>query len=257
MSPIALMLEISLGISRNIAFLLAGAGLAVSNSAVADTPAHSKEDILRDLAGIASEGFKASWGKAETELNAGDAAWAANQQVEACGHYSTQITEALSAESWAAEIGNLAQRLNQPQPDVDNALTEMRQFNDKQLANYKQKCLPLYIPDPNSQINASRSLSSRISLIQWYFDDALRRLRAANIEANDTSYDKDGEKAGACFDAGIANKRLDAALGDIREFEGFAKPAGVDMKDINALHKDADTAKGIAATMIKDNCPAR
>jgi len=206
--------------------------------------------FLRDEAQIATEQFTAASSKAEDEGKLAANAGGPGQLIEGCGHLETQVTSAFTAENWAHQIIDLSERIGQPNPDAAAMLRKLDQINLDQLAAYKLRCLPLSNVDPNSPINASHSLSGRLRLIQWLFDDALNHIQAADIEARSDDY----RAKGTCFDAGLANKQINRVRIELDEFEQFTKPAGLDLPDVRLLRKNADTASGLTAQLTKGRC---
>lgn len=216
----------------------------------AEPQSDGKLAFLRDEAQIATEQFSANSDRADAAAKEAKAAFDAGHLVEGCGRMEFQVTESLKAEDWAHQIIDLSIRIGEPDPGSPNMLKRLDEADATLVAAYKQQCAPLSGVDPKGQINAEFSLSGRVRLIQALFDQALNRLEATEIEAKATDYKRDG----MCIDTAMANRRLDAALLEIAEFEAFAKPAGVDTKDVIALRKNAIQAKELGASLTKGHC---
>ncbi len=221
--------------------------VAAANAA---TPADDEAVFLREETQIATEQFSAASSKADEEGKLATDALRSKRLNEACGHLETQVTQSLTAENWAHQIIDLSERSGQPNPESAGMLKSLDKINLDQFTAYKQRCLPLSNIDPNGQINISSSLSGRLRLIRWLFDDALNRLQAADIEARSQDY----KSKGTCFDTGIADRQINRVRIEIDEFERFGKLVGLDLQDVELLRKNADTASGLSAQLTKRHC---
>lgn len=244
--------EITLRNSWKIALMAASAVAVLRAPAIAAEDATAKTEFLRSEARTATDEFTAASDKSDAENKLAIDAFAAGRLVEGCGHLEAKVTQAITAENWAHGIIDLSERLGEANPDSAKMLQQLDQINADGLASYKQKCLPLSNVDPNGPINAQFSLSGRIRLIQWLFNDALNRLEAVEIEAKAKDYQRDG----TCFDSGIATKRLNGAMAEIDEFESFGKPAGLDLTDVKSLRASAIKARALNAKLTKGICPS-
>lgn len=234
----------------NMTLAVALSSIVMISASSATTPAEDEALFLQDEAQIATEQFSAASSKADEEGKLASNAMSAGRLIEGCDHLETQVKQSLTAENWAHQIIKLSERTGQPNPESAEMLRSLDQSDLDQLMAYKQRCLPLSNIDPSGQISISYSLNGRLRLIQWLFDDALNRLEAADIEARSENY----KAKGTCFDTGIADKQINRVRTEIDEFERFGKPAGLDLKDIKLLRKNADVASGLSAQLEKSHC---